>query len=58
MDYNIYLSWIGIGPTSVLELVTAAVFSIDYLLRFWTADLLDVRYSGFCGEYRVLFYLV
>ena len=50
MDYNSYLDWIGIGPTSILELVTVFVFSIDYLLRIWTADLINDRYSGFCGE--------
>ena len=49
MEYNSYLDWIDIGPTSVLELVTVFVFSVDYLLRIWTADLIDDRYSGFCG---------
>jgi len=53
MGYNSYLDWIGIGPTSILELVTVFVFSIDYLLRIWTADLINDRYSGFCG--RILF---
>ena len=49
------LQVLGIGNTSVLELVTIAVFSMDFLLRFYTADVEDpVAYRGFLGRLRYL----
>ena len=32
-----------------------AVFSVDYVLRFYTADLLDVRFKGIGGQVCFLF---
>lgn len=39
-----------IGATSVLELVTVVVFTIEYGLRFYTADLESSKYRGFLGR--------
>lgn len=33
------LAWLGIGSTSVLELITIVVFTIEYLLRIWIHSL-------------------
>lgn len=46
------LAWLGIGATSVVEMFVVAIFSVDYGLRFYTADLLDPKYSGLVGRLR------
>merc|ERR1711933_649566 len=42
------LSFLNIGPTSMVELITVFVFSVDYLGQPWTCDFLDDKYAGFC----------
>mmetsp|Transcript_25609 Transcript_25609/g.48496 ORF Transcript_25609/g.48496 Transcript_25609/m.48496 type:complete len:922 (-) Transcript_25609:12-2777(-) len=42
-----YLRPLNIGATSVLELFTIFVFTIEYLLRLYTADLEKPKYQGF-----------
>ena len=47
------LEWLGLGATSILEIVTVAVFSVEYLLRLSVADLEDPsKYSGVLGRLR------
>jgi hypothetical protein len=48
------LAFLGLGPTSVLELLVIAVFTVDYILRLWTADLEDYVYRGFLGRLRYI----
>jgi hypothetical protein len=43
-----------LGTTSVLEVLTVLVFSGDYLLRVWTADLEHPRFKGLVGRLRYL----
>mmetsp|Transcript_19398 Transcript_19398/g.29540 ORF Transcript_19398/g.29540 Transcript_19398/m.29540 type:complete len:1247 (-) Transcript_19398:127-3867(-) len=52
-DDNI-LEFLNIGSTSVLEIVTVAVFSMDYLLRVNLADLENPKFKGFWGKIRYL----
>ena len=33
------LAWLGVGTTSVLELFTIAVFTVEYFLRVWVSSL-------------------
>ncbi len=40
------LEGLGIGATSLVEIFIVGIFTIDYLLRFYTADLIDEKYSG------------
>uniref|UniRef100_A0A7S1VPC1 Ion transport domain-containing protein n=1 Tax=Grammatophora oceanica TaxID=210454 RepID=A0A7S1VPC1_9STRA len=49
-----YLSVLNIGSTSVLEIFTVVVFSIDYLCRIWTADLESSDYAGIWGRIKYL----
>ena len=46
------LAWLGIGATSVVEIFIVGVFSVDYALRLYTADLIDPKYSGLVGRLR------
>ena len=47
------LQFLNVGSTSILELVTVGIFSIEYMLRLYTADLEDpVRYAGVLGRLR------
>mmetsp|Transcript_34489 Transcript_34489/g.39304 ORF Transcript_34489/g.39304 Transcript_34489/m.39304 type:complete len:338 (-) Transcript_34489:12-1025(-) len=48
------LEFLNIGSTSVLEIITVAIFSIDYLLRIYFADLEEPRFEGFWGRIRYL----
>lgn len=50
------LGFLGIGEfaTSILEVVTIAVFTIDYILRLVTCDIESPRYAGFVGRLRYL----
>jgi voltage-gated potassium channel len=48
------LQFLGIGSTSVLEIFTVAVFTVEYLLRLCTADLEDTRYQGWTGRLRFI----
>jgi len=53
-DSNNALKGLGIGATSILEIFIIGVFSIDYVLRFYTADLIDPKFKGFKGRLRFL----
>lgn len=53
-DPNNALSSLGIGATSILEILIVFIFTVDYLLRFYTADLLDSKYQGFFGRLRFI----
>jgi Ion transport protein len=46
------LSALQIGATSVLEVVTVLVFTVDYAFRLWTADFLTStsNYAGWWGR--------
>ena len=46
------LQWLNLGSTSVLELVTVLVFSVEYVLRLWVCDLEDASYAGVVGRLR------
>ena len=50
------LGFLGRGSfaTSVLEIVTVAVFTVDYVLRLITCDLESTRYAGTIGRLRYL----
>jgi hypothetical protein len=49
------LQCLNIGATSVLEIFTVAIFTLDYLWRIYLADLENpIRYSGFWGRLRYL----
>mmetsp|Transcript_2717 Transcript_2717/g.5880 ORF Transcript_2717/g.5880 Transcript_2717/m.5880 type:complete len:1287 (+) Transcript_2717:156-4016(+) len=48
------LQFVGVGATSVLELFTIAVFTVEYILRLWTCDLESPTYSGWMGRLRYL----
>jgi hypothetical protein len=49
------LGGLGIGATSFLEIFIVGVFTLDYIFRFYTADLIDVKYKGFKGRVRFIF---
>ena len=44
----------GLDGTSVVEIVTVIVFSIDYLLRFYCAEAASKSYRGFVGRLRFI----
>jgi Ion transport protein len=48
------LEFLQMGTTSILEVVTVFVFSIDYLSRIWTADLENERFEGVVGRLKYL----
>ena len=48
------LAGLGIGATSIVEIFVVGVFSIDYILRFYTADLIDPKFKGFVGRLRFI----
>jgi len=48
------LQGLGLGSTSVLEIFTVLVFTVDYLLHFYTADLEDPKYKGFWGRIKYI----
>ena len=43
-----------LGSTSILEIFTVGVFSIEYVLRLYIADLESDKYQGFWGRLRYL----
>lgn len=43
-----------LGSTSILEIITVVVFSIEYIVRLWVVDLEDPAYKGFFGRLRYL----
>lgn len=48
------LQGLHLGSTSILEIFTVAVFTIDYLLHFYTADLENAKYKGFWGRIKYI----
>jgi Ion transport protein len=50
------LSVLQIGATSVLEVVTVLIFTVDYAFRLWTADFLTstTNYAGWWGRCKWL----
>lgn len=46
---------LGIGATSLCEILIVFLFSVDYALRFYTADLLDDKFRGGMGRVRFVF---
>jgi Ion transport protein len=46
------LQFLQIGSTSVLEIVTVFIFTVEYCLRLYTADLLNDKYAGWTGRLR------
>lgn len=51
-DPNNALKGLGIGATSVLEIFIVTIFTIDYFLRIYTADLLDEKFKGALGRLK------
>ena len=49
------LQILGLGRTSVLELVTIIVFTIEYIMRVWTCPLENPKYSGILGHAKFIF---
>lgn len=54
-DPNNGLHGLGLGTTSVLEIITVLLFSIDYMCRLWTADFEDPKFEGVLGRFRYLY---
>jgi Ion transport protein len=49
------LQFLNIGSTCLLELCTVLIFTIEYILRLYTADLINPHlYSGLVGRIRYL----
>lgn len=48
------LQGLGLGSTSILEIFTVVVFTVDYLLNFSVADLDNPKYKGFWGRIRYI----
>jgi len=46
------LAWLNMGSTSLLEIVTVLVFTVEYGLRLWVCDLEKDRYRGVVGRLR------
>lgn len=46
------LQSLGIGSTSLLEMFTVLVFTVEYCLRLYTADLEDAAYKGVVGRLK------
>ena len=49
-DSDNALSFLNIGATSVLEIGTVLVFSVEYGLRLWVCDLESPNYQGIVGR--------
>jgi hypothetical protein len=49
------LQFLHIGSTSILEMVTVLIFTVEYVCRLYTADLEDAsRFGGFTGRLRYI----
>ena len=51
---NSGLESLNVGATSILEIITIAVFSVEYILRLYTCDLEDSKYQGLLGRLRYI----
>ena len=56
LQYSSGLGFLGIGEfaTSIVEVVTIAIFTVDYILRLVTCDIESPQYAGFVGRLRYL----
>lgn len=48
------LQFLRLGATSILELVTIIVFTVEYTMRLYVCDLEDAKYQGWVGRLRYL----
>lgn len=48
------LESLQLGTTSILEIMTVAIFTLEYILRLKTCDLEDPKYKGFWGRLRYI----
>mmetsp|Transcript_130029 Transcript_130029/g.193603 ORF Transcript_130029/g.193603 Transcript_130029/m.193603 type:complete len:1282 (-) Transcript_130029:195-4040(-) len=48
------LQRLQLGATSILELVTIAVFSVEYVLRLHTCDLEGAQFKGVVGRFKYM----
>lgn len=48
------LSALGLGNTSLVELLCVGVFTVDYAARVYTADLIHAKYQGVAGRLRFI----
>ena len=48
------LEGLGVGATSILEIFIVTLFTLDYILRLYTADFLHDKYKGFWGRCRFM----
>lgn len=53
--YDNGLEGLHLGTTSILEIITVAIFSVEYILRLYTCDLEDPKYKGISGRFRYFF---
>lgn len=52
---NVLSQFLGIGSTSVVEIFVVGAFTVDYILRVYTADMIDpVKYGGVLGRLRFM----
>jgi hypothetical protein len=49
------LERLHLGTTSILEIITVVIFSIEYILRLCICDLEDSNYKGASGRFRYIF---
>jgi hypothetical protein len=48
------LGFLGIGSTSVLEIFTVAVFTVEYILRLCVVDMESPKFQGVVGRLRYI----
>jgi hypothetical protein len=48
------LGFLQMGATSILELCTILVFTVEYILRLYVCDLEDPKYQGVMGRLRYI----
>jgi hypothetical protein len=48
------LEKLHLGTTSILEIVTIAIFSVEYIMRLYTCDLESPKYKGVVGRLRYI----
>jgi hypothetical protein len=48
------LQILNIGATSILEIFTITVFTIEYSVRLYTCDLEDPKYKGWKGRFKYI----
>jgi hypothetical protein len=48
------LESLHLGTTSILEIFTVVIFTVEYVLRLYTCDLEDEKFQGFAGRLRYI----